>query len=113
MGEWEAMWRRIWAKLLGRPANFSIRPKAGAMKLEGQPVRLLSTVDWQFFAFVFAALVTLAFGIVDSLAPLMTPARSVTIKVITFAFFAGLTLWCWPFKRLLLRLLPGITTETR
>ena len=45
-------------------------PPTGELNLLGSEVKLHHTVapeHWRFFAFVFAALVTLAFGVLDSL----------------------------------------------
>ena len=45
------------------------------MKVTGSPATLTTVVSeesWQFFAFVFAALVTLALGVLESLTPRMT-----------------------------------------
>jgi hypothetical protein len=120
MSEWETMWARIWAKLLGRPANFSIRPKAGAVKVEGQPVTWvikLAPEHWQVFAFVFGALLTLAYAVMDAL-PCLWPQRcgpwvNVGAKVLVFFALAWITLWCWWFKVQLIRLLNTITTRTQ
>ena len=35
----------------------------------------------------------------------------VGVKVKAFVFVAWVTLWCWPIKKMLIRLLPTITTE--
>jgi len=120
MSEWKTMWARIWAALLRRPAAFKITPKTGKMALEGQPVRLISTWDWQFFAFVFGALLTLAYGVMDSAPCLYSPwcARrfspwiTVGFKVLVFGALAWLTLRCWWFKARVVRLLDGITKRS-
>ena len=45
--------------------------------------------SWQFFAFVFAALVTLFFGLIDEVE---TPSLRILLKVISFVIVGYLTL---------------------
>jgi hypothetical protein len=65
---------------------------------------------WQFFAFMFAAVVSLAFALVDAL-PSRFTAQNVVLKVVAFAGLGYLTLFNWRVKYLLLRLLPVIKTK--
>jgi hypothetical protein len=72
---------------------------------------------WQFFAFVSAALLTLAYAIQDALGcwwgSWCTPWLTISGKVIMFVVLAWLTLWCWWCKYRLIRLLETITTKTQ
>jgi 4-amino-4-deoxy-L-arabinose transferase-like glycosyltransferase len=58
-----------------------------------------SAEHWRFVACVLAALVALAFAIVDVLSSRMSAGWSVSVKVLVFVVLAYLTLWCWPASR--------------
>jgi hypothetical protein len=89
-------------------------PASAGSGISGPTVKIqVSAEHWQFFAFVFAAVVTLVFVVLDALSSRMSVALSVSMKVIMFGVLAYLTLWCWPVKKFLMRRLPGITTESR
>jgi hypothetical protein len=105
-------------------AEHKLSADPGVFKVTGATATLTTVVSaesWQFFAFVFAALVTLAFGVLDSLAPRMiewfpahrAPWWSFGAKVVVFVLLGYLTLWCWPVKNFLRRVLPGIKTDSR
>ena len=67
---------------------------------------------WQFFAFVFAALVTLALVLIDEIPgpwPRWFPRWEA--KILVFIAFGYLTLYSWPVKNLLVRMLPTIKTK--
>ena len=73
-------------------SNQSITPGTGKYGIEGQPAELIVTrvaETWQFFAFVFAALVTLALTILDEI-----PNRPwrIAAKLVTFFALAYLVL---------------------
>lgn len=103
-------------------ADYGLKAEPIVMKGTGSPATLTTVVSeesWQFFAFVFAALVTLAFGVLDSLTPRMSVwfpehhvAWSVGAKVVVFIVLGYLTLRCWPVKNFLRRVLTGIKTDS-
>jgi hypothetical protein len=87
-------------------------PASAGSGTSGPTVKIqVSAEHWQFFAFVFAAFVTLAFTVLDSLSSHLSAAWVVGVKVMAFVFLAWVTLWFWPIKKMLIRLLPTITTE--
>ena len=89
-------------------------PASARSGTTGRTVQIqVSAEHWQFFAFVFAALAMLVFGVLDSLSSRISPACSVVVKVIVFVVLGYFTLRCWPVKRFLIRRLTGIKTETR
>jgi hypothetical protein len=105
-------------------ADYKLTAGPGVMKVTGAPATLTTVVSaesWQFFAFAFAALVTLAFGVLDSLAPRMiewlpalrAPLWSAGVKVAVFFLLGYLTLRCWPVKNFLRWVLTGIKTDSR
>jgi hypothetical protein len=70
-------------------------PASAATGISGPTVEIqVSAEHWQFFAFVFAALVTLGFGVLDSLSSRISPACSVGVKVIVFFLLGYFTLRC-------------------
>ena len=91
----------------------SLTPEPGALGLEGSQVRLIVTrvaETWQFFAFVFAALVTLALTLLDEV-----PDRQWRIAAKLAAFFglAYLTLVNVRVRGWLSRLLVRFKQERR
>jgi hypothetical protein len=65
---------------------------------------------WQFFAFVFAAAVTLALALLDEM-PDRLAAWRIAAKVVTFIGLGYLTLYNWTAKNFMLRVLPTIKTR--
>ena len=78
-------------------------------------VIMLSAEHWQFFAFVFAALITLIFAVVDVVVgqPWFRPVWLLPIKLLFFVVLGYLTLRCRPVQRWLLRVLLTAIKEER
>jgi hypothetical protein len=79
----------------------------------GSSVRLIhgaSPEQWQFFAFVFAALAMLVTALLDALPPWnsIIPRGSEWAKVIGITALGYFTLWHRPTKRFLVRVLATI-----
>ena len=103
--------------------DYSMNAEGATYVIEGSTVELrrdFSTEGWQFFAFVFAALTTLAFALLDELLHPSTGfwvyggvyvsprALGVILKVLVFAVLGYLMLFCPPVKEFIIRVLPYI-----
>ena len=103
--------------------DYSMKAEGGRYEIEGPALELrrdFSTEAWQFFAFVFAALTTLTFALLDELPRprggfwicqgvyLSPPALRVILKVLVFVVLGYLMLFCPPAKTLIIRVLPYI-----
>jgi hypothetical protein len=105
------------ARLPATAESFDCHLSAGEKEMDDITLDARGTVEWseeswQFFAFVFAALLTLSFAIVDAgekAWPSYPVWLSVVVKTVLFAFLGWLTLWCRRFKSfLVVRVLKAI-----
>jgi hypothetical protein len=105
-------------------ADYGLKADPVVMKVTGSSARLTTVVSeesWQFFAFTFAALVGLAFGVLDSLTPRLSvwvpehraPWWLAGAKVFAFFVLGYFTLRYWPVKNFLRRVMIGIKTDAR
>jgi transcriptional regulator with XRE-family HTH domain len=88
-------------------------PETGEFALEGSRPRVTVTrvaETWQFFAFVFAALVTLALALLDEM-PDGLVAWRITAKLVAFVVLAYLTLFNIRARNWLTRFLSGFKEE--
>jgi len=72
------------------------------VNLPGSEVKVhyrIAPEHWQVLSLVFAAFVTLAFAMLDSLWWRLSGAWSMGVKVMVFVVLAYLTLWWWPASR--------------
>jgi bacteriorhodopsin len=93
--------------------DYKIKLEPGTYIVTGTEAQLrtaFSVEAWQFFAFVFAASITLAFPLLDEL-PRMSTAYRVILKVMVFVGLAYLTLFCPPIKDFIIRALSVIKTK--
>jgi hypothetical protein len=95
--------------------DYSVQPESGKFELQGSPVGLIVTraaETWQFFAFVFAALVTLALALLDEMPDRLAGWR-IAAKLVAFAGLAYLTLVNIRARNWLARLLGSFKEERR
>lgn len=105
--------RAMFFFLLGRRV-YVMNAAPGAYVVTGDRATLVDTYAaeaWQFFAFVFAALVTLALTLLDEIPDRYQQWRILS-KIVVFIAFGWITLFCWRAKKLIIRVLPVIKTRS-
>jgi hypothetical protein len=97
------------------PKDTRITPPAASVQITGQKPTVaigFGAEHWQFFAFAFAALVTIGFVLLDEIPgpwPRFFPRWGA--KILVFIGLGYLTLYNWTVKDLLVRMLPTIKTK--
>ena len=98
------------------PNNTSGTPMTGALTVSGQAPTVaiaVSAEHWQFFAFVFAALLTLARALIDERQgdewPSWLPAAGRNSPCLSGSGYP--TLCNWVVKNFMIRMLPSITSR--
>ena len=92
-----------------------LTPATGTLSVQGSPRALIvgrAAETWQFFAFVFAAAVTLVLALIDEM-PDRLAAWRIAAKVVAFGGLAYLTLVNIRVRNWLARLLGRFKEERR
>jgi hypothetical protein len=90
--------------------DYRLKAETGEFQLTGNMAELgvsVSVEHWQFFAFVFAAAASLAFGLVDAWG-FETRMVRLVLKLVLFGVLGYATLYSWRVKSFLIHRLPTI-----